>query len=129
MQEAEDEALVEDDIRLFGEEADCGLDVFVIGEVDLLGEVEALLHGDGEISDAFDLLALPVSDGELRHPHAVHEFLVALNDVVEDEVEEDEQLHTHELVVLCSQQEDLYLRDVRVQDVDWGLGVDGGTKG
>lgn len=118
VQEAEDEGLVEEDVCLFGEEADCGLDVFVVGEVDLLGKVEALLHGDGEISDALDLLALPVGDGELRYPKAVHELLVIFDDVVEDEVQEDEQLHAHEFVVLGSQQEDLYLRDVRVKDVD-----------
>lgn len=54
----------------------------------------------------------------MRHPHAVHKLLVVFYDVVEDEVEEDEELHTHEFVVLGSHQEDLDLGDVRVQDVD-----------
>lgn len=118
MQEAEDQRLVEDHIRLLREETDCGFDVFMVREVDFLGKVEALLHGDGEISDPLDLLPRPISYGKLRHPHTVHKLLVILDDVVEDEVEEDEELHTHQFVVLGSHQEDFYLGDMRVQDVD-----------
>lgn len=56
MQEAEDQRLVEDHIRLLREQADCRLDVLMIGEVDFLRKVEALLHGYREISDPLDLL-------------------------------------------------------------------------
>ena len=129
VQEAEDQGLVEDHICLLGEQADPGLDVFVVGEVDLLRDVEALLHGDGEIGDALDLLARPLGHCELRHPHAVDEPLCVFDDVVEDEVEEDEELHPHQLEVLGRHQEEPDLGDVRVQDVDQGLGVDGGAEG
>lgn len=93
----------------------------MIREEDLLGEIKALLHRDGEISNSLDLLARPIRYRELRHPQAVHKPLCVFYDVVEDEVEEDEELHAHEFEVLGRHHEDLDLGDVGVQDVDQGL--------
>jgi hypothetical protein len=100
VQKAKDYCFLEDDIGLLGEETHCRLDVLLVGEVDFLCEEEALLHGDGEVSDAFDPLLAVLADRPLRQPDAVDEPEAVVDDVVEHQVEEDEQLHPHQLVVL-----------------------------
>lgn len=72
MQEAEDDRLLEEDVRLLGKEADSCLDVLLIGEVDFLRQEEAFLHRDGEVRNTLHTLLPLVSDSPLWQPDAVY---------------------------------------------------------
>ena len=72
------------------------LDVLVISEVNFFTDEKAFLHADAEIGDSFDLFAFgSIADGELRYPDAVDIFLLILYNVVEDNIEEDKEFHSH----------------------------------
>ena len=125
MHETHDHRLQESYVCLFGKQAHCVFDVFVVCEVYFLADEETFFHADAEISYPFDLFAfLPVANCELRHPDAINIFLVVFNDVVENNVEENKQLHPHKFIVLSISDEHFYFRVMGVKDKNILLGVD-----
>ena len=100
-------------------------DIFMVGEVYLLADEETFFHTYAEIGYSFNLFAfLSVADCELRYPDAVHIFLIVLDDVVENNVQENKQLHSHEFIVLSIGDEHFYFGVMGVKDKNILLGVD-----
>ena len=88
--ETHDHRLQKGNICLFGKQTNRMFDVFMVGEVYLLADEEAFFHTYAEIGYSFHLFAfLAVADCELRYPDAVHIFLIVLNDVIENDVQEN----------------------------------------
>jgi hypothetical protein len=117
VQETENERLLEDDVSLLGQQAHSRFYVLFICEVDLLSQEEALLHRNRKICDPLHSLLPLLGNGPLGEPHAVDETEAVFDDVVEDKIEEHEQLHSHQFVVLCPHHEHPHLRNVRIQNV------------
>jgi hypothetical protein len=90
-------------------------DVLVVCKVDLFRKEKTFLHTYTKICNPvhfFSLLA--VTDSKLWYPDAIDEFLSVLYDIIEDEVQKNEELHSHQFVVFSVSQKHLYFWDVSV---------------
>ena len=68
----------------------------MISEVNFFTDEKAFLHADAEIGDSFDLFSFgSIADCELRYPDAIDIFLLIFDNVVEDNIEEDKEFHSH----------------------------------
>lgn len=98
----------------------------MIAKIYLFRDKEAFFHADAEISYPLHLFPLrTIADGKLWNPNAVDKSLLVFNDVVEDEIQENKQLHSHQFEMLSIGQEYFYLWIMRIEDVDILLSVDG----
>lgn len=117
MQKTEDYRLLKNDVSLLRQQTHSRFYVLLICEVDLLSQEEALLHRNRKICDPLHSLFPLLADGPLGKPNAVDKTEAVFDDVVEDQIEENEQLHSHQFVVLCSHHEHPHLRNVRIQNI------------
>lgn len=83
VQEPHDHRAAVQHIGLAGQEAQRILYVLVVTVVDLLGQEEALFHGDAEVCHPLHFLAVVAFEGELGHPERIHILLGVLHHIVE----------------------------------------------
>lgn len=107
--------LQKNDVSLLRKETDTAFDVLVIAKIYFFWEEETFFHTYTKICDSFHFLSLLlVTDSELRHPNTVDVSLDIFNDVVKNEIEEHEELHPHQFIMLTISYEHLYFRVLSV---------------
>jgi hypothetical protein len=68
----------------------------MIAKIYLLRNIEALFHANAEIRYPLHLFPLgAIADGKLWNPYAIDKSLLIFYDVVEYEIQEDKQFHSH----------------------------------
>jgi len=119
VQKTNDDRLAEDEICTLRQKTHSMFYVLVICKVNLFWKEETFLHTYTEIGDPFHFFSLlTITNGKLWYPNAIDKLLRILYDVVEDEVQENEKLHSHQFVVFTISQKHLYLWDMSVQNIN-----------